>query len=273
MKYACQYAIVRFTPFVETGEFANIGIVLMCPQTRYFDFLLLTRVRRITAFFTPLEAGVYKNAKKNLDKELNRVKQLVCEAMENNGSTAKFLFEELIRPREVLLSFDAMRVVLAEKPEQKLQELFNYYVEREFVMPEYAEATLEKRMRNLLLEAEVRDRYQEARIEHGAFHARFPFAHKIETGEVVKAIKLLHLGHEDASHAYDHGWTWVGKIKQLKNIKVLPRQVLIAAQAPTSENAQSLSVFKQIQDDFENMDVEFIDLTNTKQIKEFVRLQ
>ena len=50
-KYACQYAIVRFLPYLETGEFANVGIVMLCPDAGFFDFKLLRHVRRITAFF------------------------------------------------------------------------------------------------------------------------------------------------------------------------------------------------------------------------------
>ena len=48
-KVACQYAIVRFAPFVETGEFANVGIIMMAPKQRFFAFELeLKRYKRIT---------------------------------------------------------------------------------------------------------------------------------------------------------------------------------------------------------------------------------
>lgn len=30
-KLACQYAVVRFLPYAETGEFANVGVALACP--------------------------------------------------------------------------------------------------------------------------------------------------------------------------------------------------------------------------------------------------
>lgn len=32
MKTACHYAIARFMPFIETGEFANVGVVLFSPN-------------------------------------------------------------------------------------------------------------------------------------------------------------------------------------------------------------------------------------------------
>ena len=52
MSTACHYAIVRFMPFVETGEFGNVGVVLFSPTARFFGFRLLgQRISRITNFF------------------------------------------------------------------------------------------------------------------------------------------------------------------------------------------------------------------------------
>lgn len=62
-QFACRYAIVQFAPHVETGEFANVGVVLMCPQTGYFDFKLQTRKhKRVTDFFDELPRDVYLRA-------------------------------------------------------------------------------------------------------------------------------------------------------------------------------------------------------------------
>ena len=62
-KLACQYALLRFRPFVETGEFANVGVVLMCPEGRFFGFKLLKKYGRITKFFHQLDSKVYLTGK------------------------------------------------------------------------------------------------------------------------------------------------------------------------------------------------------------------
>lgn len=272
MKYACQYAIARFMPFVETGEFANVGIVLMCPEIGYFNFQLLNKVRRITAFFDQLESRIYRGAKNDLRDELIRLKAQM-ESTQQSGNTAKYMFQELVRPREVMLRFDAPRVVLTDNPEKKLEDLFNFYVGRNFVTPDYIEQRLEKKMRSLLIEASVKDLYHEARVEHGAFHARFPFAHKNHTGSIIKAIKPLHLAHKDPAHAYEHGWSWVGKIRQLQKYEAFPKHVLIAAEAPSEANEQAFSVYKEIREDFQKLHIQFAELADVEQIKSFVRLQ
>ncbi len=55
-KLACRYAILRFLPYTETGEFANVGVVLACPATGYFGFKLETRRYAFTALIHPREA-------------------------------------------------------------------------------------------------------------------------------------------------------------------------------------------------------------------------
>ena len=42
MKYACLYSIVRFAPFAETEEFANVGIVLSAPAIKCMEYKLAT---------------------------------------------------------------------------------------------------------------------------------------------------------------------------------------------------------------------------------------
>lgn len=55
-KYACQYKIVRFTPYVETEEFANVGVVLYCPATGVLDYKLAPkRFGRVTSFFDGMD--------------------------------------------------------------------------------------------------------------------------------------------------------------------------------------------------------------------------
>lgn len=125
-KIACQYAIVRFVPFVETGEFANAGILLMAARARFFRFKLQTRRhRRITSFFNELDAKTYRTAMRMIDNELGRAVEMLREHGfdASTGKTdvpfAQRLFEEIIRPRESIVRFSAPRLVLAENPAAK----------------------------------------------------------------------------------------------------------------------------------------------------------
>src|SRR5512135_1840724 len=71
----CNYAIARFLPYRETGEFVNIGVVLTCPQVGYSDFLFEKRkYKRVTDFFPELDVEIFKSGLQAFLLELERLK-------------------------------------------------------------------------------------------------------------------------------------------------------------------------------------------------------
>jgi hypothetical protein len=131
MKTACHYAIVRFMPFVETGEFANVGVVLFAPNARYFGFKLLgNRYSRVTHFFEKMDAKVFRAAMHTCKEELERIDRMLklmgtdrrFKELDREGTLA--LWNEVIKPRETMLQFSESRLVLADSAQAKVRELF-----------------------------------------------------------------------------------------------------------------------------------------------------
>lgn len=142
-KIACQYAIVRFAPYVETGEFANVGIVMFAPQQNYFNLKLETRrYARITRFFEEMDARLYTESMKAINEELERFQTMLQDHTFANSNSLDIefgqqLFNEAIRERESIVRFSKPRIALTIDPKIKLEELFAYYVERNFASNEY----------------------------------------------------------------------------------------------------------------------------------------
>src|SRR5438128_996432 len=68
------YAIVRFMPYKETGEFVNLGVVMTCAQTNLFAFRVETRrQKRVTDFFPELEISVFKAGLDAFMQDLTRI--------------------------------------------------------------------------------------------------------------------------------------------------------------------------------------------------------
>jgi hypothetical protein len=274
MKYACQYAIVRFLPFAETGEFANVGIVLTCPQTGYFDFKLLNRVRRVSEFFKELDVRVFKNVRESLTDELARLRAAFLDASTpgrqdaQNRALTKHLFAELVRPREAIVRFGEMRVVLADDPAEKLVALYDHYIGRNFATKQYQENLLEKHVRQVLRQADMMGMYRAQVLENDAYHVRFPFVKMLE-GQPTRIIKPLCLAQENPTKIFDHGWEWVGKIRKLKKEKLLPDAVLFAVDRPKAHDAERDAAFKEIVAELKNGGVAVVDYTATREILEF----
>ncbi len=241
-RIACQYVILRFMPYVETGEFANVGVVMISPRDRYFGFKLETRrYARLTNFFKDLEGRLYRSAIDAVKEELARVHTLLKEngfdrRYEHNDETfAKQLFTELTRPRETMMRFSGPRVVLTEEPEKKLVELFGHYVEHSFATKQYRETVLESQLRRLLYQAKLGERFIPEKVGDDEYHVSFPFVEK-QQAEVMCAIKPLNLGQQDSSHIVEHGGKWQFRINELKRRHHLPRRVLFAVEGPDNDS-------------------------------------
>ena len=194
-KIACQYAIIRFAPFVETGEFANVGIVMMVPKERYFGFKLETRrFGRITKFFEELEPKLYRQTLFALRDELERVHEVLkAHGFDKRRKSqdigfAQHLFSEVVRTRESIVRFSEPRIVMVQEPKDKLKELFAYYVERNFVTREYVETRLEKGIRRWLYQMKLGERFQRMTIGDEDYQATFPFVEQVDK-RPVKVIK------------------------------------------------------------------------------------
>jgi hypothetical protein len=272
-KFACQYAIVRFLPYRETGEFANVGIVMLCPEVGYFDFKLLARGRRITEFFKPMDAGVYSTVAKHFKLELLRIRNmLVHQPVQMNVEFARNLFGELTRQRETMLRFDDVRVVLADDPALKLDELFGHYVQKTFATRELDEKLLERNVRKILVDAKLGEQYRDETLgDADTYHVHMPFVHK-EEGHAMKAIKPLHLAHDDPTKIYEHGWAWLGKVEKLRALMLLPEQVMFLVRGPAEAEVRHFEMYQEIIQKMAANDVLVIPEQETQKLLEFARV-
>ena len=272
-KYACQYAIVRFLPYIETGEFANVGIVFLCPETGYFDYKLISRKRRIKAFFEELDGAVYKRAETIFQQELARVKKLLASenfAFPLQKDVVYNVFGDLTHPREGILRFDGItRVVLTENPEQKLTELFSHYVERNFATKSYQEKLLENDVRGILQVDRLIAKYK-AHTFGNAYRVKFPFVY-MEGASPRKAIKPLSLAYPEPNRIFDYGWAWMGKIEKLKEMHALPEEILIPVQGPQETEGSRIDAFLDITTKLRTT-ATVVDFRETKKILDYAKV-
>lgn len=272
-KFACQYALLRFRPFVETGEFANVGIALIAPEARFFGFRILKRYGRITQFFHQLDRQIYLDGRQLFKEEMDRfaleLRRLALDGRKTQPDIvlARNLFAEVVRPREAMLQFADQRVVLAEDPKAKLLQLFDHYVERNFVTKEYQERLLENNVRKLLFNAQVGARYQREKVGTENFAVNFPFVDMVE-GKAERVIKPLYLAQGDSTKILTHGGQWVDKVRRLRKRNALPPKVLFPVTQPAA-NTKPYHAFQEIRQDLLAENVQVVAADDERQILKF----
>lgn len=254
---ACQYAIIRFLPYAETGEFANVGVVLACPATGYLDARLmpLKRTGRITGFFEQLDRRIYRDAMTYLRDELDRVRDLARERADmGDAAVVQQTFAGLTRPREALLRFGDTRVILAEQPEDTLGKLFARFVERDFASKEYHDQVLERGVRETLRKANLRDFFKPAEIGNEDLHIQVPFVYH-RNGRAQLAIKPLDLAKDEPNKVFDVGGHWVDRVRRLEKRDLLPAEMLFAVELPTQLDRGARNAADEIVDELRELGI------------------
>ncbi len=269
---ACRYAVVQFLPYAETGEFANVGIVLLCPEARYFAYRLqpARRTRRITTFFERLHRADYVRALRLFQQELGRVGALLNGDIFPRGDAeaARQIFTALTHPREAVVRFSPVRAVMALRPEQALDELFGRYVEHDFATREYREEVLEKRIGQMLRSLTLPRPFQPQVIGNDETHARFPFV-QMENDRPVKAIKPIYLAQSEPHRIFEHADHWLPKMRRLRARGLLPPQVLLSVEAPPEQAALRFRAFAEVRDEMTDLGLVTVSANDDAAIKSF----
>lgn len=274
----CNFAIARFLPYRETGEFVNLGVVLTCPQTGYFDFLFEKRKhKRVTDFFPELDVEVLKTGLRAFSLDLERLKfhdashtpaQLV---LKDEINAVQHNFRELVRPREAIFCFGDIGTTAANDPALKLKELFDFYVKRQFAQDrEYQEIIMRNQISQLLQQQRLSHYYKPRTVGNDDYHVNLPFVYE-SNGRFLKAIKPLHLAQKETTEIYRHGDAWVSSARRLRDANRLPKQMLFAVKAPRGDTRRVMAA-QAICDALRELDVLITPFSEGVRILEFARV-
>ena len=145
---ACHYSVARFRPYPETDEFVNVGVVLACPATGYFDFMRdeSRHCERVGDFFPELDGNIYLAAMNAWEDSLKDWRNFPEDGKTFADSDRRRLrdaFKDIVRPRDTILFYSAPRVILSDNPAATLKELFNAYVDRRFAQAREYQETID----------------------------------------------------------------------------------------------------------------------------------
>lgn len=272
-RYACQYAIVRFLPYAETGEFANVGLVLVCPANGYFGFRLIEKGQRgrIQAFFPEMGKTVLKLAVEAFAGELERIQRhLQADPQARQEAALLALFQRLTHPREAVVRFDTARVVLTEAPEQAVNQLFDQYVQRQFAKEPQFEEVMVKRVRALLDHLQLAHPFKPMVIGDAQYHTRFQLVQVVEDVP-TRVIKPFFLAQDEPQKIYSHADDWLPKIHRLRKFGFLNAPVLFAVEAPPVADGACFAAYEDVRQELEQMQVQVIAADQDAGIAAFAR--
>jgi hypothetical protein len=180
-------------------------------------------------------------------------------------------FRELVKPRETLLHFGEVGTVLARNPAEKLTELFEFYIKRQFAQDrEYQEIIMRNKLAEFLREHHLEGYYKPKQVGDETYHVSWPFVHE-QHGKIRKAIKPLHLDKEGPTDIYRHGDFWISSLRRLQMVNRLPNEMLFTVKAPKA-NAKRIAAAEEICKELKNFDAVTVPFAERNRILDFARI-
>lgn len=268
MSIACQYAIVRFLPYMETGEFANIGVLAFAPKTGYLDFKLAPAAfPRVSRFFAELDKKVYTRAVTGFSEELAEVRTIAGALW---GKDLATFGQEVARPRESLIRFSEMRVLMTEDPAEALEALYERYVGRNFINKERREQVMVDAIKRQLRTKNLQQFYKQYTFKEDYRKIQFPLVWNGEARHSI--IKPLTLDQDDPSKLVEHADEWKRKIQWLlERNRIRQDELIIPIEPPTGGNDELKDAYRVAERDLDELGVGLVQFTDTAKIMEFAR--
>lgn len=235
MSSVFRYAIIRYRPFAETGEFANIGIVVLDTSQGELGFELAPRrFARVRQFFDVEAHDAYGAAIDLLRLELGRV----SDYLPSLGLSGGKLFDEFLRRREGSVQYSEARPLSsAGSLEDVVRKLYGRYIQRDFVNERTPEDVLTRGIRMAFKREGIRH-FRSMQIEDELVRVKFPFAYK---GNTLFAIKPLAFGQKSPMNVLDYGAHWRKRFSYLLDRgKVKPGGVLLALERPATDAVHAM---------------------------------
>ncbi|WP_460055471.1 DUF3037 domain-containing protein [Pseudomonas sp. S2_D06] len=271
MNIICNYSILRFLPYPETGEFVNIGVVLLANNGE-FRYKIATKRQRVTRFFETLEHKVYLRARNEVEDEFNRLVGFFASQKSEIGLLAS-TFKHLIHPRETMMRFSQPGSMTTDNIGQALDELFDHYVNHSFANKEYQEKVLERQLGTLLASSNLKQRYKEQRLGTKDYDVRFPFV-MLADQVAEQAIKPLYFGQAEPSKILEHGDAWLSKVMRLNKAHRLAKDTLFIAEPPAPGKPKLLKAYEEVTHalaEFEGVRVISAQIPNAQKLEEIKR--
>lgn len=269
MTTTCLYSIVRYAPYAETEEFANIGVVMCAPKENYFDFQIAKRNdSRVRNFFH--DDCIFPVAKDAIQRELQFAKAQSSQII-GHQQLAQF-FRYFTTKKESIFQFSTIRVVLSANPKEELARIYNKYVNHSDYTKERREDVLARELKRSIDRVDgLKNAFKQDSID--GFYAKFsmPLVAKRQN-EILCAIKPLAFTQSEPGKMMEHSDTWVMRVTRASEENLMDLEdVLFTIEIPESPTSGQSKVLDTIRKTMDAKKIKHVPASNHEETINFAK--
>lgn len=210
MKTAYTYTLLRYVHDVASGEFANVGVVLLAPEARYASAVCRGTHGRISHFFPDMEREGFKSLMRYIESRIGELGDRLCNelSLEQTPADAGVLAKSVLPHDDSSLQWSPVSGGLCDDPAVKLEELYQRYVARyddKFVNKGRDDGEVWKRFKNSLDSKHVTAYLTAKKIAGADDEVEFSHAYKNSQWHCFEPLSL-DLAQADSIKQKAHRW-------------------------------------------------------------------
>lgn len=266
-KIACKYVILRFTPYSQTEEFANVGVVLYSKAMNIFQFKVdrVDAGNRVAKFFHIDDKRFYKEALTSYEKELKYMHELV----QQNEVSAEYAFNMLVRPRATLFSYGTARAILTSDVKTSVNDIFNRMVRHSADEQVIARSNLYGTLKSQLDMLQLERPFRLHSFTKDGFVAKYNLT---QLGSEDLPFKIIHPIDLTNKTSPNEAWNIIDKnesrLNRMRQLELLPEEVLIPYSLSDDAPSEVFHVWKSVKSELTSFG-KVVSIEDTDSIKEF----
>jgi hypothetical protein len=237
MKTAYTYTILRYVHDVTSGEFANVGVVVLAPEARYAGALCRETHGRISKMFPDMNRDGFKSLMRYIESRVDELgERLRGElSLETAPADAGVLARSVVPHDDSSLQWGPVGGGLCDDPAQKLEELYTRYVTQfddKTALRSRTDDQVWSRFKRALDEKHVTSRLQPKKISVADDEIEFARSYQNQQWHCIEAVSLdLALAESIKEKAH----RWLGQIMSVKNAEERFRVYFLVGAPQTPE--------------------------------------
>lgn len=126
MKQPILYSFVRFKPYIETGEFVNVGLLMCEPEQRKLTYRLVPKnSKRVSDFF--YQSNIFESVRDTIDEELQYI---VTRPFSGSAQEMGQFFHHYVDVKEGIVQYSNATVGFVDNPQDYFDQIYNQYIQR-----------------------------------------------------------------------------------------------------------------------------------------------
>lgn len=262
-----QYQTLRYMPDRMSGEFINIGVVVLDPEQQKMYFKFYNRTGRLHNFFPEVNSLFIKQTINKIEASLRQLEEsFQTPIFAENMNNLETITSQVLAKDDSALFFTEVRTVLDMDGQTLLQELFERLVMRHVIdeerssiqdnevwtkiyKPYFEKASFAPALKEAVVKTKHDELHFDKTIRNGKLHCFEPISFQLTTDDNIRR----------------KAYTWAGRLQELDTTNE-PLHIYLLAAMPSDHKLQNL-----LKDKFNNKKIgetiiELVDERHAEQV-------